>query len=205
MRLPIFYEKLTHKMGHKVRFFKFYGKLTLTISLISRIFREKSCLEVSVPKVTQERSKWASLGIAKKQCIELLWIFAWRELFLLVKTLFWSFWAKRCSKWGFQIFVKNQCMEPFWNFAWGYSRAKVWIDWNGFLVKKLVLVFFDKKGSNMSSVSFTTNWCIDFFYFLHEVTEADKFFWQNSCFGILGIVPGMMFLSFMVNGSLTCF
>ena len=187
MRFPIFYEKLTHKMGHKVRFFKFCGKLTLTISLISRIFREKSCLEVSVPKVTQKRTKWASLGIAKQQCIELLWIFAWRELFLLVKTLFWSFWAKRCSKWGFQIFVKNQCMEPFWNFAWGYSRAKVWIDWNGFLVKKLVLVFFDKRGPTWVLWVLQQIDVLTFFIFYMKLQEPTNFFDKILVLGFLGL------------------
>ena len=187
MRFPIFYEKLTHKMGHKVRFFKFCGKLTLTISLISRIFREKSCLEVSVPKVTQKRTKWASLGITKKQCIELLWIFAWRELFLLVKTLFWSFWAKRCSKWGFQIFVKNQCMEPFWNFAWGYSRAKVWIDWNGFLVKKLVLVFFDKRGPTWVLWVLQQIDVLTFFIFYMKLQEPTNFFDKILVLGLLGL------------------
>ena len=187
MRFPIFYENLTHKMGHKVRFFKFCGKLTLTISLISRIFREKSCLEVSVPKVTQKRTKWASLGITKKQCIELLWIFAWRELFLLVKTLFWSFWAKRCSKWGFQIFVKNQCMEPFWNFAWGYSRAKVWIDWNGFLVKKLVLVFFDKRGPTWVLWVLQQIDVLTFFIFYMKLQEPTNFFDKILVLGLLGL------------------
>ena len=184
MRFPIFYEKLTHKMGHKVRFFKFYGKLTLTISLISRIFREKSCLEVSVPKVTQERSKWASLGIAKKQCIELLWIFAWRELFLLVKTLFWSFWAKRCSKWGFQIFVKNQCMEPFWNFAWGYSRAKVWIDWNG---KSLCWYFSTKRGPTWVLWVLQQIDVLTFFIFYMKLQKPTNFFDKILVLGFLGL------------------